>query len=83
MKMKLWFENVWEEERVIAEVENWEDVNREINKFIDVCNERNRTHGVKEFKSYYIRTWQQEDGRIRIDVGSHSEFFITDVPFGM
>lgn len=80
MKMKLWFENVWEEERVIAEVENWEDINREINKFIDECNERNRAHGAKEFRSYYIRTWQQEDGRIRIDVGSHSEFFITDVP---
>ena len=33
------------------------------------------------FKSYYTRIWKQADGRWRLDVGSHTEFFITDLPY--
>lgn len=80
--MTLWFENKYEEEREIAKVNTWEDISKEINKFINKCNERNRAGGAKEFKSYYMRTWKQEDGRYRIDVGSYSEFFITDLSYG-
>lgn len=74
---KLWFENVWEEECVIADPCNtWEEVNLAIDNFIRDCNDKwpKKT----PFKRYYTRTWQQEDGRIRIDVGSWSEFFIWD-----
>ena len=73
--MKLWFENVWEEERVISEnCETWQDVYSAIEEFIADCNRKwpNKT----PIEWYYIRTWRQEDGRTRIDVGSHSEFFI-------
>ena len=73
--MRLWFENVWEQERVISnDCNTWEDVHSAIEEFIADCNRKwpNKT----PFKWYYTRTWQQEDGRTRIDVGSHSEFFI-------
>jgi hypothetical protein len=82
-KMTLWFENSYGQEREIAQVNTWQGVYREIDKFITECNERNRADGAKEFKTYYTRIWQQEDGRWRIDVGSHSEFFITDVPYNV
>jgi hypothetical protein len=64
--MKLYFENSYGEERVIAEVVNEEEAYKEINKF---CEERN-------FKIYYIRTWMS-NGRKKYDVGSHTEFFYT------
>lgn len=73
--MRLWFENVWEQERVISnDCNTWEDVYSAIEEFIADCNRKwpNKT----PFKWYYTRTWRQEDGRTRIDVGSHSEFFI-------
>ena len=88
----LWFENHNGEERLIARVENWKEINQSINDFINQCNQ-NKINRMKEmhgkdydeskvplFKSYYNRVWQQKDGRYRIDVGSHTEFFITDVP---
>lgn len=62
--MKLLFKNGKGEERLIAEPLNREEVNKEINKFLD---ERN-------FKSYYTRVWE-ENGRLKFDVGSWSEFF--------
>ena len=35
---KLWFENVWEEERVIAEnCSTWQDVHAAIQSFLDEC----------------------------------------------
>lgn len=72
---RLWFENVWEEERVIAEnCPTWQDVHAAIQSFLDEC--QRKWPNKKPFQWYYTRTWQQEDGRTRIDIGSHSEFFI-------
>ena len=62
--MKLFFQNSRCEKRVIAEPSNREEVNKEINKFLDDHN----------FKSYYTRVWQKDD-TVWYDVGSHSEFF--------
>ena len=47
--MKLFFQNSRGEERVIAEPSNREEVNKEINKFLDDHN----------FKSYYTRVWKR------------------------
>ena len=89
----LWFENRAGEEREIAQVNTWEDVHQAISNFIDQCNQ-NKIQQSKEiygdeydeskvrfFKSYYTRIWQQNDGRFRLDVGSYTEFFITDLPY--
>ena len=65
--MKLFFQNSKGEERVIAEPLNREEVNKEINKFLDDHN----------FKSYYTRVLE-ENGRLIFDVGSHTEFFILE-----
>ena len=65
--MKLFFQNSKGEERLIAEPANREEVNKEINKFLEDHN----------FKSYYIRVWEA-DGRLILDVGSHTEFFILE-----
>lgn len=86
---RVWFENAQGEERVIKNTANtWHEVMQAINEFIDRCNQ-NKINAAKRkfgedydeskvplFKHYYTRTWKQEDGRTRIDVGSHSEFFI-------
>ena len=52
--MTLWFEDAMERERVIAQVENWQEVYDEINKFIQKCNEKSRAWGYPEFISYYM-----------------------------
>ena len=62
--MKLYFKNSQGKERLIAECETVQEVHKEIDKFL---NEHN-------FKSYYMRSWGNEDA-VTIDVGSHSEFF--------
>lgn len=62
--MRLIFQNSNGEERVIAEPSNKEDVSKEIKSFLDE----------HKFKSYYIRVWE-ENGRLKFDVGSHTEFF--------
>ncbi len=62
--MKLYFQNSKGEERVIAEPTNREEVSKEIYKFL----------GEQKFKSYYTRVWE-ENGRLKFDVGSHTEFF--------
>ena len=89
----LWFENNEGKERLIAAVETWQDVYHCINEFIKQCNQNKilrskEIYGkdydeskVRFFKSYYTRIWQQADGRYRLDVGSHTEFFITDLPY--
>lgn len=74
--MKLWFENHLGIVRQIADCDTWQDVCKMIKAFIDQCNE-GRTDN-KRFKSYYMRTWQTPDGRTKIDVGSHTEFFYWD-----
>lgn len=86
---RLWFENADGEERVIDKnADTWEEVNKDIAEFIKQCNQKKIdsakiTFGdafdeskVNLFKWYYTRVWAQEDGRTRIDVGSHTEFFI-------
>ena len=65
--MRLLFQDSHDEERVIAEPSNKEEVNKEINKFLDDHN----------FKSYYTRVWEA-DGRLIFDVGSWSEVFILE-----
>lgn len=65
--MKLLFQNSNGSERIIADVNSFEEANEEMDKFME---ERN-------FKSYYKRLWD-EDGRLKIDVGSWSEFFFID-----
>lgn len=64
----LWFQNSLGQERIIMEVNNFNDVFTGIRNFLDDHN----------YKSYYIRSWE-EDGRIKYDVGSWSEFFYTDL----
>ena len=63
--MKLYFENSFGEERVIAEVQNEQEAMKEINKFLDDHN----------YKSYYTRTWGR-NGVKYFDVGSWSGMFI-------
>ena len=72
---KLWFRNSKGQERFLTECENLQEVNIEIDKFIAECNEKwpKKT----PFKRYYTRIWE-EDGRVKIDVGSWSEFFYTE-----
>ena len=65
--MTLIFQNSAKEERIIAEVETVTKAFEEINKF---CEERN-------YKIPYTRAWEVQ-GRMHIDVGSHTEFFILE-----
>lgn len=78
--MTLWFENHDGIEREVAQVANWKEVWETIDKFIADCNAR-KPKGAKPFVSYYSRVWTGSDGRTTIDVGSHTEFFHTDLPY--
>ena len=62
--MKLYFQNSHGVERLIAEPSNREEVVKEINKFLDDHN----------YKSYYTQVCE-DNGRLMIDVGSHTEGF--------
>lgn len=64
--MFLYFRNGRGNERIIAECSDFDEVAVRINKF---CSDRN-------YKSYYTRSWQEENGDWWYDVDSHSEFFI-------
>lgn len=81
--MTLWFENQIGQEREIAQVNTWEDVYKAIDDFIEQCNKKKMESKEKPrlFKRYYSRIWQRGDSRYCIDVGSHTEFFITDLPY--
>ena len=65
--MKLYFENSDGKRRLIAKPKTVEDVHKAIHKF---CDDRN-------FKIYYTRSWQNEEGFTVYDVGSWTEFFLT------
>lgn len=65
--MKLLFKDAYGNEREIAEVENTEEA---FNKIEEFCKER-------DFTIWYTRMWEH-DGRIFIDAGSWSEYFILD-----
>lgn len=71
--MKLIFENSRGEERVIAEPKDEKEAMEYIRAFVDECNAK-RTDG-KEFKIYYIRTYEH-NGRKTFDIGSWSERFV-------
>lgn len=89
MTERLWFEDSNGNERIIKDtVKTWDEVNAAIDEFIKMCN-INKTNARKQrygeaydskydhpFIRYYTRIWKQEDGRIKIDVGSHTEFFL-------
>lgn len=89
MAMRLWFEDSNGNERVIKNTATtWAEVNQAIDEFIRRCNV-NKTNARKRhygdaydpaydhpFVRYYTRVWKQADGRTKIDVGSHTEFFI-------
>ena len=74
--MKLIFRNSRDEERVIAYPETEDEAIKEMYKFVDEANKK-RTDG-KKFEIYYIRTWEDKNRRKVWDVGSHTEFFITE-----
>lgn len=73
--MTLWFENKYGDTRQIARCENRDDVYRSIDDFIKQANAA-KPKGSTPFKSYYIRTWT-ENNKTWYDVGSHTEFFFT------
>lgn len=62
---KLYFENQFGERREIGRASTREEVYKIIDAFLKDHN----------YKSYYVRTWNENDGT-HYDVGSHSEFFI-------
>ena len=65
--MKLYFKDSQGKERLVAESDTVGAIHKEIKRFLD-------EHG---FISYYSRSWET-DGRIKIDVGSWSEFFFIE-----
>lgn len=70
--MKLYFRNCYGTERLIAECQTVQEVHKEIKKFLDEHN----------YKSYYLRSWKEDNGDIVVDVGSYTEFFIIkDISF--
>lgn len=62
--MNLYFENAYGDERLLGTYDSFLDACGAINEFLDEHN----------YKCYYMRNWV-ENGRITVDVGSHSEFF--------
>lgn len=62
--MKVYFENSWGEIRGIGEVDSKEKAFEIIKDFLFEHN----------FISYYTRCWKEND-YLKIDVGSHTEFF--------
>ena len=75
---EVFFENVDGARRVIATCSSAEEVNKAINAFIRTCNENKPKD--KQFKLHYMRLWE-EDGMMKIDVGSHTEFFYAPLEF--
>lgn len=61
---KVIFQNSRNQEREIGTAVDIDSAYRVIDKFLDK----------HKFKSYYKRAWE-ENGRIKVDVGSWSEFF--------
>lgn len=75
---KLWFGNSFGKKRVIAECKTFAEVMAEIDKFIVDAN--GRWPNKEPFKRYYTRIYE-EDGMIKIDVGSWTEFFYIEKIF--
>lgn len=64
---KVIFQNSRQEEREIGTAADMEGAYKIMDKFMDDHN----------FKSYYKRVWE-ENGRIKVDAGSWSEFFYVE-----
>lgn len=62
---KVMFENCLGKKRTLAVVNTMELANKTICDFLKE----------KDFKSYYQRRWKIDDKTIKVDVGSHTEFF--------
>ena len=62
--MKVYFENSWGEKREIGRGDNEKGAFEIIKDFLSAHN----------FISYYTRYWE-ENGYLKVDVGSHTEFF--------
>ena len=77
--MKLWFGNSFGKRRVIADCATPAEVTEAINHFIDECNAK-KPKGQTPFKIYYTRIWETDDGLVKYDVGSHTEFFYWEGP---
>lgn len=73
--MTLWFQNSQGKKRIISDCASWDEVMQTIDEFIQNAN--TNWPNKKPFKSYYTRTWTENNATI-IDVGSWSEFFIWD-----
>lgn len=72
-KMKLYFVNSKGIERLIAEPASVKECNVAIDKFLEEHN----------YKSYYTNIYQEPNGRIILDVGSHTEQFeVEGISFG-
>jgi hypothetical protein len=67
---KVWFQNSEHLERVIAEVNDWNEAWKAIHQFL----------ADHHYTSHYQRIWKAEDGRTQVDVGSWSEFFFVNLP---
>ena len=65
--LKLYFKNSQGKERLIAERKTVKEIHKAISKFLEEHN----------YTSYYSRSFSK-DGRIKIDVGSYTEFFFID-----
>lgn len=65
--MKLFFKHSNNMEELLLETENKEELIDKINDFLYK----------KKYKTYYTRVWE-ENGRLKIDFGSWSEFFFVD-----
>ena len=62
----LYFQNSNGDRRKIGNPNSMDEVSDIISDFL-------KNHN---YKSYYTRTWKNDNGEICYDVGSHSEFFI-------
>lgn len=67
--MKLYFENSSGQRRIVADVSSKEEA---INEIYNFCNDRN-------YKIYYVRSWETPEGFVEYDVGSWSEFFYLEI----
>lgn len=63
---ELYFRRSNGEDKFLANCKDMSEVNKVIKNFLDEHN----------YKSYYSRMWISAPGHLKIDVGSHTEFFI-------
>lgn len=64
----LYFEDRFNNKRVVKEDIAETEIGSAIIEYVQSLN--------PDYKIYYMRSWEAENGDIRYDVGSHVEFFI-------